>query len=569
MLALSLSLLLSAPAAAGTLKDSPGASRPGETLKSLSIPGTAAFVAAAKDILATRFAIDPSLASQAGLFDDAAIVPSFEPQKVAERAKRLKAALIALRAMPRQEWDIDRQIDWRWMVAVAEDGIRQLETERLYLHRPAAWLEPLANDTIYLLTFAPTRADVRRALTKGIPGMVDEMAQVAKSPTSRDVHTADGVAQGILVMLRAEPAGPERDSAIKSLSSYVAALKRRVDLPEFMVVGRENYEWRLRRANLLPWTGQQLLALATSEQSDVELRLAELRPRVSTTAATGAEERLARELTQESLLGLYDKIAEEDRAFLDRGDLVTIPAGVGPIRARPTPDAMIPLTGDGGSMNPPVAIGGDELGWWNVEHFSPEWDPKKRLAMVRAAVEHRSTDMGPYAVHEGLPGHHLQLSLARLHPNPLRKILYDNAMVEGWALYAEEAFWSAGGFGDGPAAEVQVLESYLYRVRRVFYDVHVESGDWSLQQAADFKTRARRGTGKADEDVLRTINWPTQLIGYFAGKQQILTLKDEYRTKLGAAYSDRKFHDALLGEGSIPLALIRAKMLGEPIPAVD
>jgi uncharacterized protein (DUF885 family) len=139
-------------------------------------------------------------------------------------------------------------------------------------------------------------------------------------------------------------------------------------------------------------------------------------------------------------------------------------------------------------------------------------------------------------------------------------------LIEGWALYAEELFWKAGGLGPSDAARYQVLDSWRYRIRRVIYDVNIETGRWSLQEAADFKNEAAPGKGKVDEDILRSINWPTQLICYFAGKMQIRDLREAYRKKLGAAYTDRAFHDALLAVGSVPLALARAKLLGEPVP---
>lgn len=559
--------------ASDSRRDTPGKEndrRPaGPTLKSLELPGAPAFVRTAKGILDVRFSMDPSLASQAGLFDDAARAPSFSSRTVVALSSELKRDLKALRAMPWRSWEVDRQLDWRWLYALAEDALRQLETERLYLRRPASWLEPLANDYIYLLTFAPERVDLRQALTRLIPAMVAEMREVVRRPTARDVKIADGVSQGLLTLLASEPAEPERDAASLALSSYMEGLKALQGLPEFAVIGRENYEWRLKRALLLPWSAQGLLSIAQRELAEVDLALADLKPLLSTSAPTAQEEALARDLTQASLLGLYDDISREYREFLDRANVLTLPAGViGPIKTRPTPEAMIPLTGDGGSMNPPPPIGTTNVGWWNVEHFKPEWTQAKRLEMVLNAVRHKRTDMGPYAVHEGVPGHHLQLSLARLNPNPLRSLLYDNPMVEGWALYAEELFWTAGGFGPSAEAQFQMLDSWRYRVRRVFYDVHVECGDWTLQHAADFKHRARRGRGEPDEDILRAINWPAQLIGYFAGKMQLLELREAYRNKLGTAYTDRKFHDAVLAEGSIPLALIRAKLLGEPIPGI-
>jgi uncharacterized protein (DUF885 family) len=468
--------------------------------------------------------------------------------------------------MDRRGWSLDRRIDWRWVYAVAEDARLQLAEEKLYLHRPASWLEPLAGTLIALLTYAPERADLRERLTRAIPDMVAEMRRVVVSPTARDLATADGVAAGLVSGLAAEAPGPARDAALASLTRYREEMKAQRGLPEFAVIGAERYEERLRRVLLLPWSPRQLLSLAQRELAATDAAIEELRPRASYPEPTNVQAELAHRLDQEMLLALYDEVTRAHRAFLDRSDLLTIPEGVGPIRARPTPEAMIPLTGDGGSMNPPPPLGDSNVGWWNVEHVTDEWTLETRVKAVVSRKEYRRTGMGPYAVHEGVPGHHLQLSIARLNPNPLRSLLSDNLLVEGWAMYAEEMFWRAGGLGDAPEAEYRTLLSWRGRIRRVFYDVHVECGDWTLQEAADFRHQALRGKGKVDEDVLRAINWPAQLICYFAGKMQILELRDAYRKKLGAEYTDRKFHDAFLAEGSIPVALIRAKLLGEPVP---
>lgn len=111
-----------------------------------------------------------------------------------------------------------------------------------------------------------------------------------------------------------------------------------------------------------------------------------------------------------------------------------------------------------------------------------------------------------------------------------------------------------------------MLRSYRGRIRRVTYDVRIETGVWTVQEAADWKLAPAEGHAEPDPDVLRSINWPTQLITYYAGKSQILALREEVRARDGAAYSERAFNDALLAEGPIPVALVRAKMLGLPLP---
>jgi hypothetical protein len=423
------------------------------------------------------------------------------------------------------------------------------------------------------VTYAPERADLRLRLARGIPGMLFEMRAVAVEPTTRDLTTARGVSDGILATLRGDPAGSDRDAAIAALSAYVGELGTRQGLREFEIIGREHYEARLRRALLLPWDGDQLLARANAELVGTDSAMAVIKSRISPDADVPAapaptpEQRvLAENLDQAKLLALYDEVARTERAFLDTTALVTVPAAVGPIHARPTPEAMIPLTGDGGSMNPPPPIGRSNVGWWNVEHMDTTWTLDQKAGRIAATQGFRVSWMGPYAAHEGVPGHHLQLSICRLNPNPIRWILQDNCLVEGWAMYAEEVFWRAGGLGDSPVASYRALASWRARIRRVVYDVNIERGDWTLQQAADYKRDTAPGKGRIDEDIMRSIHWPAQLIAYFTGKMQLMDLRRAYREKLGASYSDRAFNDAVLAEGSIPVALIRAKLLGEAVP---
>ena len=229
--------------------------------------------------------------------------------------------------------------------------------------------------------------------------------------------------------------------------------------------------------------------------------------------------------------------------------------------------SVIPLSGNGGSMNPPPLFGPARPGRWNVERWDPDQTLEQRLHTVVTIRRQATTWFGYYAVHEGVPGHHLQLSLARSVADPLRTLLADGATVEGWALYAEELFGSHGGFGDTPAARANMLRSYRGRIRRVFYDVNVECERWTLQQAARWRQGKPLEGGEdvtVGRDVLRAINWPTQLIGYFAGKRQIVALHDAWIARTGGG--ERAFHDALLAEGLVPVALSRAVLLGEPVP---
>lgn len=527
----------------------------------LDLSGPPAFQSATRDVLDVVYSIDPSLAASVGLFEDGLRVPSYTPERVAASVARLDHDLEVLRGLPWERLDVDTQIDVRLVYAVAENARHQLTEERVWVRRPAQWLEPYANTLLAYASYAPGRPELQDRLFALLPGMVAEIPVLCTELTEQDLVIGRGVADALDGMAVARGAAPAH-AALAKLRGWMDAAK---PARAYAVIGADAYAWRFEHALLLPWTPQELLSRALTTLASVEAEI-EAIPAPITPAPTDAQTARAQSLDQAGLLALYDRVSEENRVRTVRGGWVTIPDQVGPIRARPTPDAMIPLTGDGGSMNPPPTLGSDNVGYWNVNHIGPDTPVADRAATVVAFDNVRTNGMGTYAAHEGFPGHHLQLSVARLNPNPLRSILPDPVQNEGWGLYAEEVFYDNGGADPGSAAERTLLGSYRGRISRVVYDVNVETGRWTLQQGADFRARAAPGKGEIGPELLRTINWPTQLISYFAGKQQILELREAWRAKMGAAYSDRAFHDAFLAEGSIPIALIRAKMMGEAIP---
>jgi len=537
------------------------------TIATLVIPGHARLAAIARNVLQVQAEVAPDFASQSGLVDDAMRVPSFAPAQVARATRRLHADMAALRALPWRRWSVDEQIDVRWTYANAQRIDRELNVERLYLHRPGAWLEGLSNNLLSIVTYAPARTDALAAVTAGIPAVVAEMDAICK-PTQTDAEITRGLVDGTIALLKANPT-PPADAAIEALAGYAARLAANTGARPFAVIGASNYAWRLKHANLLPWSPVALRTLAQARLAQVDKQIAALTPRLAPAAPLPPElEQQAVDLDQARLLALYDQIQVRNRAAIEAAGFVTIPPGVGPIRARVTPDAMVPRSGDGGRLNPPPPFIDDNVGWWNVEHFDPAMPLADREDDIRDGALSTLTGMGPYAAHEGLPGHHLQLSIARLNPDPLRNLFEDPVQNEGWALYAEQEMWEQGGLGPSVEAHVNTLKGWRSRIRRVVYDVNVETGVWTLQQAAEWKWKAanKPGEAKVDPDLLRSINWPAQLICYFAGKEQILALKAAAKKKWGVRYTERRFHDELLALGSVPYVFARAKMLGERVP---
>jgi uncharacterized protein (DUF885 family) len=166
------------------------------------------------------------------------------------------------------------------------------------------------------------------------------------------------------------------------------------------------------------------------------------------------------------------------------------------------------------------------------------------------------------AYHEGIPGHHMQLSvqqqLAGLPKFRLHSLGF-NAYLEGWALYAEE-LGKESGFYQDPVSDYGRLSSELFRAVRLVVDTGIHAKGWTRDQVVDFF----RKSGAVDEPTLqsetdRYIAWPAQALSYKLGQLKIRELRERAKQELGAKFDIRKFHDEMLDGGTLPLDLLEAR----------
>ena len=173
-------------------------------------------------------------------------------------------------------------------------------------------------------------------------------------------------------------------------------------------------------------------------------------------------------------------------------------------------------------------------------------------------------EMEALSLHESVPGHHLQLSLAQEMENvpEFRKHVGYSAFVEGWALYSESLGEELGLLKD-PYSKFGQLTYEMWRAVRLVVDTGMHSMGWSREQAIQF---FKDNTGKTDQDITvevdRYIVWPGQALAYKLGQLKIRELRTEAEKKQGEAFSVRKFHDAVLESGSIPLDVLEAHIHG-------
>jgi uncharacterized protein (DUF885 family) len=166
------------------------------------------------------------------------------------------------------------------------------------------------------------------------------------------------------------------------------------------------------------------------------------------------------------------------------------------------------------------------------------------------------------AYHEGIPGHHMQLSVQQqLGGLPKFRLhgLFISAYSEGWALYAEQLGKEAGFYQD-PVSDYGRLSSELFRAVRLVVDTGIHAKGWSRDQVIDFF----RKSGAVDEPTLqsetdRYISWPAQALSYKLGQLKIRELRERAQKELGSKFDLRKFHDEILDGGTLPLDMLEAR----------
>jgi uncharacterized protein (DUF885 family) len=160
--------------------------------------------------------------------------------------------------------------------------------------------------------------------------------------------------------------------------------------------------------------------------------------------------------------------------------------------------------------------------------------------------------------HEAIPGHHLQLSLQQEADLPMiRRVSFYSAYGEGWALYAEQLAKEMGVYDDDPLGEIGYLQAALFRSARLVVDTGLHAKRWSREQAiaAMSEIDGEPGSTTATE-IERYCVWPGQACSYMVGKLTWLRLRDKARAALGPRFDIRKFHDAGLLSGAMPLTAL-------------
>lgn len=360
---------------------------------------------------------------------------------------------------------------------------------------------------------------------------------------------ADGLRPGLPQAMRAdfETALHEALTAFEGFEKFVRATGD--GLSQDTSVGQESYRFFLERVAQYPFSPDDLLAMAEQEWERA-VTFAEL------------EAQRNRDVPEmpvgESLKAVEAELHAGEHAirrFLQEKALLSVPDWVGHYMARGLPDYLEPLSWLGVNTDQTGPGRLDE----NATTYLPE--PSPDLGYFNLS---RAKDPRPVVVHEGVPGHYLQLALSWAHPNPLRRHFYDSGPNEGIGFYAEEMMLQAGLFDDSPKTREIIYSFARLRALRVEVDVKLALGEFTIAEAGAYlaeKVPMDRPT--AEEEAVFFAATPGQAISYQIGKLQIMDFLAAARLREGDDFSLRDFHDFVWLNGNVPIALQRQEYFAQ------
>src|SRR6202789_2505036 len=189
---------------------------------------------------------------------------------------------------------------------------------------------------------------------------------------------------------------------------------------------------------------------------------------------------------------------------------------------------------------------------------TPDGKRPGRVVVATSDFAHRTLVLDEaVAYHEGIPGHHMQISVQQQLKGLPKFRLHTgfSAYAEGWALYAEQLGKEVGFYQD-PVSDYGRLNSELFRAVRLVVDTGIHAQGWTRDQVVDYMRKNDVNEPLIQSETDRYIAWPAQACSYKLGQLKILELRERARRELGPKFDIRTFHDEILSGGGLPLDML-------------
>ncbi len=533
-----------------------------------------------EEILDWIFKKNPSTATFVGIngYDDELEDKNIE--KIQEELDQAKDYQIKLGFISKDFLPLDKQIDFQLLDSMLQDIARDIEKIRTYEQDPGLYLN-LAIESVYLLIirdYRPFDDRMRSILSrmKQIPRLFEAAKEQIHNPPQVFIKTAKLNLTGAKTFF---------GQVIPQTAEHVPELKKEIlaeaenigdvltDFEDFLTdleetatgnyaVGKEIFDELLQEHHFLSHDAESLMEKGKELVEDTHKELQQLARQIDAnkTWQELIEETKQEHPSEEELLDFYKQECDKVKQFVIDNEIVNIPEKE-ELVIEETPEYMRTLIPYAAYLQP-GPFDSSQVGRFWVTPVNPNKSEQEKQALLG---EHNKYSVPVTTLHEGYPGHHLQLCHANKAPSKIKKLASSTLFAEGWAFYCEELMEELGYIQD-PKTKLNRLKDQAWRASRIVVDVGLHTEKMTFQEAVDYMVEnALLEKDSAITEVRRYTQSPTQPMSYLMGKIEIMKLVNVYREKLGDSYKLKDFHNELLSHGTIPPALLRKLLLTEEV----
>jgi len=533
-----------------------------------------------QEYLAYLYEINPTTATFDGVHVHDDLLEDFSRHAIDAQVRALGGFSRRLGAIdPTRLTDIER-LERPALESSIRARIFELEEVRTWERSPQLFADTLATSLAgqALFDYAPLAERARRVLSKlhQVPRLIQAARDNIKDPpgifvkvgleslrgTLRFIH--DDLPRAFAGLGDLHLLGDLADAsteASNAIGEYVEYLEKELaprSKGSFRL-GRERFEQKLQLDEGLTIGAARLLEIATRELHATQEEFRRVASRRNGGDPVAAWQKVkADHPPAGQLVFVAQQQLEELVEFIRRERIVTVPEGA-PVAVRPTPRFYRWTSASMWTPGPFESRPG--RAFYYITDVDPSWTPERQDEHLR---DFNYGALWAISIHEVFPGHFLHYQHLRQVESTLRKsILFSStAFVEGWAHYCEQMMVDEGFRKSDTNVRLGQLAESLIRLCRCIVGIRLHCEDMSVEQAMRvFRDEAFLEEPSARREAERGTFDPSYIL-YSAGKLMLMKLREDYKAHVGSKFSLRSFHDTLLGNGTVPIWLHRALMLG-------
>jgi uncharacterized protein (DUF885 family) len=535
----------------------------------------------------------PSIAAGNGIHTYDATLEDFSAGAIASEVDGLRAFRRRLDAVDLGPLTPDERVDHRILQGIVDGWLLDLDTVRTWTRNPMIYASSISDGVHNLMTMESSPAASRMmqvsAKLTAVPKLLASARENLQTPPRVFVERAAVMFRGAseliardLALAFADVADPVLQEALKSaarsarraIDDYVADLESKVlsHATGAYALGTAAVEARYRAEELIDTPAPALLAIGERELRKLQADFDATAARVDRTRSSLDVWRdvLDDHPRRGELAAAAQKTVDDLLAFIRERRLVDLPAGERVVvAAAPAFDLGLASMHSSPPLEPhPVKS------FYYVTDAQAEWPPERQNAWLQ---KFNYPTLADISAHEVAPGHYVHSLFMRRTPGKIRRIWIGlnpfpqpSSGQDGWAHYAEQLVTDEGFKRDDPRYRLAQISEALTRICRLIVGLRLHSGEWTIDQAAQFFEReAHLPAPAARQEAVRGTYDPTYG-GYFLGKTAAFTLRRDYESARGTAFNLREFHERLMTNGIAPWWAHRQLLLpGDTRPVIE